>query len=380
MNAALNSTMREAMRLMQTGDLLAATAAIQQRLGGASEPESPPAAASVRDSIEGTFRDVDETPSPTQGARSRGSPSGKLDQRDRTQFSEHAYTGSAGSRRYKLFVPSVYDGQPLPLVVMLHGCKQTPDDFATGTRMNILAEERGCFVAYPAQSQNANISKCWNWFKASDQGRDHGEPAIIAGLVRELLLTYGLDQERVYVAGLSAGGAMAVILGKTYPDMFAAVGVHSGLPYGAAHDLPAALAAMHRPGTGDPRGQRLESAQAWRNSVPTIIFHGDRDTIVHPINGEQVATETAAVDADESLRESPAGVASRAGETAGGYAYTCTTFKDDNERIVVEHWLVHGAAHAWFGGDPRGSYTDIQGPDASREMLRFFLDRVRAST
>jgi poly(hydroxyalkanoate) depolymerase family esterase len=378
MNGTLNSTMREAMRLMQTGDLLAATAAIQQRLGGASEPESPLAVASVRDSIEGTFREVDETPSPTEEARSRSSSGRKLDGCSRTQFSEHAYAGSAGSRRYKLFVPTAYQGQPLPLVVMLHGCKQTPDDFATGTRMNILAEERGCFVAYPAQSQNANISKCWNWFKASDQGRDQGEPAIIAGLVRELLLTYGLDPQRVYVAGLSAGGAMAVILGRTYPDMFAAVGVHSGLPYGAAHDLPSAFSAMHRPGTGDPRGRRPESAQALRNNVPTIIFHGDRDMIVHPSNGGQVATETAAVNA--SSRESPAGVASRAGETAGGYAYTCTTFKDDNERIVVEHWLVHGAAHAWFGGDPRGSYTDIQGPDASREMLRFFLDRVRAST
>jgi poly(hydroxyalkanoate) depolymerase family esterase len=379
MNGALDSTIREAMRLMQTGDLLAATAAIQQRLGGGSEPESPLTAASVRDSIEGTYREVDETP-PTQDARTGSSPGRKLDARGRTQFSEHAYSGSAGSRRYKLFVPSAYQGQPLPLVVMLHGCKQTPDDFAAGTRMNILAEERGCFVAYPAQSQNANISKCWNWFKASDQARDQGEPAIIAGLVRELLLTYGLDQQRVYVAGLSAGGAMAVILGRTYPDMFAAVGVHSGLPYGAAHDLPSALAAMHRHGPGDLRGQRPESAQAWRNNVPTIIFHGDRDTIVHPSNGEQVATETAAVNADESSRKSPAGVTSRTGETAGGYAYTCTTFKDDNERIFVEHWLVHGAAHAWFGGDPRGSYTDIQGPDASREMLRFFLDRVRAST
>jgi poly(3-hydroxybutyrate) depolymerase len=173
---------------------------------------------------------------------------------------------------------------------------------------------------------------------------------------------------------------MAVILGRTYPDLFAAIGVHSGLPYGAAHDLPSAFAAMHRPGTGDPRAQCPESAPAWRNSVPTIIFHGDRDKIVHPSNGEQVATETAAVNADESSRESSAGVASRARDTAGGYAYTRTTFKDDNERIVVEHWLVHGAAHAWFGGDPRGSYTDIQGPDASREMLRFFLDRVRAST
>lgn len=379
MNGSLNSTMRDAMRLMQTGDLLAATAAIQHRLGGASAPEAPPAAPSARESIDGTFRVVDETPLATHDATPGSLPSRTLDAPGRTQFSEHAYAGSSGSRRYKLFVPSAYRGQPLPLVVMLHGCKQTPDDFAIGTRMNILAEERGCFVAYPAQSQNANISKCWNWFKASDQGRDQGEPAIIAGLVRELLLTYSLDRERVYIAGLSAGGAMAVILGRTYPDMFAAVGVHSGLPYGAAHDLPSAFAAMHRAGATDPRAQLPESAQAWRSSVPTIVFHGDRDRTVHPSNGEQVAAETAPGNADESSRESSTAVAGQAGEPPGGYAYTCTTFKDDNERIVVEHWLVHGAAHAWFGGDPRGSFTDPNGPDATSEMLRFFLERIRAS-
>jgi len=238
MNGPLDANLREAMRLMQTGDLLAATAAIQQGLGGAYEHESARAAASVRDPIEGTFRVVEETQSPAGDATSGNLPGRTPDAHGRTQFSEYAYTGSAGSRRYKLFVPSVYRGQPLPLVVMLHGCTQTPDDFATGTRMNILAEERGCFVAYPAQSQKANISKCWNWFKPSDQDRDQGEPAIIAGLVRELLRTYRLDPERVYVAGLSAGGAMPVILGRTYPDMFAAVGVHSGLPYAVAHDLP----------------------------------------------------------------------------------------------------------------------------------------------
>ena len=376
MNGPLNSTMREAMRLMQTGDLVAATAAIQQQLGGNPEPASPGAAESTRDAIEAAFRVLDETP-PEQDAASdslvRSTPN-----RGRSPFSSHEYTGAAGSRRYKLFVPTAYKGQPLPLIVMLHGCTQGPDDFATGTRMNILAEERSCFVVYPAQSQSANISKCWNWFKASDQGRDQGEPAIIAGLVRELSLTYGVDRERVYVAGLSAGAAMAVILGRTYPEMFAAVGVHSGLPYAAAHDVPSAFTAMHRTGTALPRSERPGDAQAWRGNVPTIVFHGDRDTTVHPSNGERVASETAAVNADDSSIEPSAG-ASRPGQVAGGYSYTCTTFKDDNEKIVVEYWLVHGAAHAWFGGDPRGSYTDIQGPDASREMLRFFLERARVS-
>src|SRR6202158_4235098 len=218
MNGPLNSTMREAMRLMQTGDLLAATAAIQQRLGGASEAESPRAAASVTDPSEGTFRVVDETPSPTQDPRSGSLPGRTPDARGRTQFSEHAYTGSAGSRRYKLFVPSTYRGQPLPLVVMLHGCTQTPDDFANGTRMNALAEERHCLVLYPEQTHAANHSRCWNWFKRGDQRRDQGEPAILAGMTREVMKRYRIDPSKVYVAGLSAGGAMAAVMGTAYPE------------------------------------------------------------------------------------------------------------------------------------------------------------------
>ncbi|TMG89393.1 MAG: PHB depolymerase family esterase, partial [Betaproteobacteria bacterium] len=216
MNGEPYSTVREAMRLMQTGNLLAATAAIRHRLSGATSAGPLISARSPdRGAIEGTFG---------------GSPFPGSITEERTQFSEHKYTGSAGTRRYKLFIPSAYRGQPLPLIVMLHGCTQTPDDFATGTRMNMLAEERACFVVYPAQTQSANVSKCWNWFQASNQRRDQGEPAIIAGLVRELLLTYDLDRERVYVGGLSAGGAMAVILGRAYPELFAAIGVHSGLP------------------------------------------------------------------------------------------------------------------------------------------------------
>src|ERR1700676_2546966 len=264
MNGKPNSTVREQTPLMQAGDLLAATAAIQHRLSNVTAIEPSIAARSPnRDPIEGTFRVVDETPLATENPSSGGSSARASTPEERTQFSEHTYTGSAGTRRYKLFIPSAYRGQPLPLVVMLHGCTQTLDYFATGTRMNILAEERACFVVYPAQSQTANGSKCWNWFKAGNQHRDQGEPAIIAGLVRELLVTYGLDHERVYVGGLSAGGAMAVILGRTYPELFAAVGVHSGLPYAAAHDLPSAFAAMHQGGTSDPNVARCEIPQAW---------------------------------------------------------------------------------------------------------------------
>jgi poly(hydroxyalkanoate) depolymerase family esterase len=182
---------------------------------------------------------------------------------------------------------------------MLHGCTQTPDDFATGTRMNMLAEERACFVVYPAQAHNANVSKCWNWFKTGDQRRGQGEPAIIAGLVGELLLAYGLDRERVYVAGLSAGGAMAVILGRAYPELFAAVGVHSGLPYGAAHDLPSAFVAMRHHDPASPSVAPGDNAQA---GIPTIVFHGT-STHGSSCNGEKVVSQSAGanVNAADSL-------------------------------------------------------------------------------
>jgi len=379
MNAEAYSTMREAMRLMQTGDLLAATAAIQQGLSGAAAAEaSTPGESSDRSPIEGTFRVVDEMPlvaedSPVAPYLGRVSPS-----EERTHFSEHTYAGPAGSRRYKLFIPSAYRGQALPLIVMLHGCTQTPDDFATGTRMNKLAEKRACFVVYPAQPQSANMSKCWNWFQASNQRRDEGEPAIIAGMVRELLLKYGLDQDRVYVGGLSAGAAMAVILGQAYPELFAAVGVHSGLPYAAAHDLPSAFAAMHQRGMADPNIAHRGNPQARQGAIPTIVFHGDRDITVHPSNGEKVVNQSAGPAFNAGDSSGAAAEEICAGPTPDGRAHTRRIFRDGDGNVIVEYWLVHGAAHAWFGGDPRGSHTDTKGPDASREMIRFFLERKRA--
>ena len=384
MNAGPTLNMSEAMRLMQAGDLSAATAAIQRGLKGAASPHSPVGPSAPHpEPIDGTYRVVDETPRTTNDAEclpSRAREQGRDSTAEqRTQFGEHTYKGSAGVRRYKLFIPSAYRRQPLPLIVMLHGCTQTPDDFALGTRMNAWAEERACMVVYPAQAQSANASKCWNWFRPGDQHRDQGEPSIIAGLVRELLLTWGLDRERVYVAGLSAGGAMAVILAREYPDLFAAVGVHSGLPYAAAHDLPSALAAMHSRDRSGPRAAPGGDRE-WRNGVPTIVFHGELDATVHPSNGEKVASHCAGTHANDDCSTanaaSPA-VERHAGTAPQGHAFTRTRFTDSAGAVIVEHWLVHGAAHAWSGGDPRGSYTDAKGPDASREMLRFFLDRVR---
>ncbi len=285
------------------------------------------------------------------------------------RFEERTYTNAAGSRPYKLYIPSGYTGQALPLVVMLHGCTQSPDDFAAGTRMNELAEEQTFLVAYPAQTQAANMSKCWNWFSAGDQQRDQGEPSLIAGITREIMQEFTIEPGRVYIAGLSAGGAAAAIMGATYPDLYAAIGVHSGLACGAASDMPSAFAAMKQGGSATKKRVRRHGRSA--SAVPIIVFHGDRDTTVNPINGDEVAAQAKA---SADLRTSV-----RRGQSAGGMSYTCTVHSDASGQAMLEQWVLHGAGHAWSGGSPAGSYTDPRGPDASREMMRFFLQHSTAT-
>ncbi|MGT2479918.1 extracellular catalytic domain type 1 short-chain-length polyhydroxyalkanoate depolymerase [Methylobacterium oryzae CBMB20] len=287
---------------------------------------------------------------PSGGARhpGPGSPGAR--------FEDRVFTGTAGSRHYKVYVPSGYTGQALPLVVMLHGCTQDPDDFAAGTQMNALAETQSFLVAYPAQSQAANMQRCWNWFAADDQKREGGEPELIAGIARAVIAEFSADPARVYAAGLSAGGAAAAILAATYPDLFAAVGVHSGLACGAARDMPSAFAAM--------KGQSAVTGRN-RQAVPTIVFHGDGDRTVHPDNGDQVLAQAGASPGlTETVTE---------GTSSGGMAYTRTIRSDASGRPVLEHWRLRGAGHAWSGGSAAGSYTEPRGPDASREMIRFFL-------
>jgi poly(hydroxyalkanoate) depolymerase family esterase len=280
---------------------------------------------------------------------------------DGARFEERAFANAAGSRQYKLYVPSRHSGEALPLVVMLHGCRQSPDDFAAGTRMNDVAEEHLFFVAYPAQAQSANISKCWNWFKANDQQRDRGEPSIIAGITREIMGDFPVEPGRVYIAGLSAGGAAAAIMGSTYPDLYAAIGVHSGLACGAASDVPSAFAAM-RAGAA-ARSPHHDTA---RSIIPTIVFHGDRDTTVNLVNGDQVITQAKAAAyfrADVIEGE------------AGGLHYTRTVHVGPSGKPILEQWVLHGGGHAWSGGSPVGSFTDPRGPDASREIMRFFFEQ-----
>jgi len=287
---------------------------------------------------------------------------------DGGRFVERVYANQAGRRTYKLFIPAGRQERSMPLVVMLHGCTQCPDDFAAGTRMNFQAEQQGCCVAYPGQPATANPSKCWNWFNPGDQKRDEGEPSLIAGITRQIIGDEAIDPRRVYVAGFSAGGAAAAIMAAAYPDLYAAVGVHSGLACGAAHDLPSALAAMRQDGTLAFSGCTPGPTTGNRSSVPMIVFHGDQDKTVHPRNGDLVAAQAQSATRDSGMEQ---------GRVPGGHAYSRTIRRDASGRPVLEQWVIHGAGHAWSGGSPAGSYTDPQGPDAAREMLRFFLEHAQ---
>ncbi|UWU80274.1 PHB depolymerase family esterase [Bradyrhizobium huanghuaihaiense] len=384
---------REATRLTRAGQLVEATALLQRMLqgGSAPRPESRSAAQARLPpldplTIDATADVVEEREAPqisparsAQGRRRSLPLDGMRDfselglrspitraplsssdiAPEGTRFIAGTFSNAAGSRTYKLFIPSRCQGQRLPLIVMLHGCTQSPDDFAAGTRMNFLAEEQNCYVVYPEQPSGANQSKCWNWFRTGDQRRGGGEPSMIAGITRQIMRDHAIDPKRVYVAGLSAGGAAAAIMGATYSDLYAAVGIHSGLACGAASDLPSAFVAMRQGG-----GSKANAGG--KTSVPTIVFHGDRDTTVHPKNGDQII--------EQSARATRPTTKVLRGRVPHGHAYTRTVLIDGAGRAISEHWNIDGAGHAWSGGSPAGSYTDPQGPDATREMLRFFLE------
>jgi poly(hydroxyalkanoate) depolymerase family esterase len=380
-----------ATRVLQTSGPAAATAAIRSTLQAASAASPPCASKTSADRSPSTLRpgvSSDRNPAAAdnpnvtpesvadifgrfrksfwrseEGASARQPVAdvemdADVDLEGKGRFLAASCTNHAGTRAYKVYVPSSYNGQALPLIVMLHGCKQNPDDFAAGTRMNAIAEQSNCLVVYPAQAHAANGSNCWNWFKADDQRRNRGEPSIIADITRDVIRKYHIDPSRVYVAGLSAGGAMAAIMGATYPELYAAVGIHSGLPVGAAYDLPSAFAAMKN-GTST-----RELRKARRRPIPVIVFHGDRDMTVHPRNGEQALAQC--------IQQDEPRVTVKKGRVPHGRAYTRAVQHDCDGKAIAEHWIVHGAGHAWSGGSRNGSYTDPKGPNAAQEMLRFF--------
>jgi len=396
MNPTLQELLRSATRLTGSGRLSEATAAIQRALGrglpmARSAPPAPAAASPAADVIDGCVVELPERsdPSPATEPVHRTPPRSAPPAPGRGRVVDGAHTQAGLTRRYRLYLPPGATGQARPLVVMLHGCTQNPDDFATGTGMNALADAHGFCVLYPEQPQDANPSKCWNWFKHNHQSRERGETALIGGMTQAVRREHGLDAGRVYIAGLSAGGAMAGLVAAAHPEIYAAVGVHSGLAPGVARSLPDALAAMRggAAGTALPGGlpgglqgglpQGLRGAAAAPQKldlpVPTIVFHGDQDSTVHPVNGEQVLAA--------ALRAGGPGARARVehGVSTQGKRYTRSTYATDGGPVVAEHWLVHGAGHAWSGGSAAGSYTDAQGPDASREMWRFFQSQAPLS-
>jgi poly(hydroxyalkanoate) depolymerase family esterase len=295
-------------------------------------------------------------------------------------------SNSSGARNYKLWVPKGYSGKtPVPLLLMLHGCTQTPDDFAAGTRMNDIADAKRFLVVYPEQPSEANAYKCWNWFLPEHQSRGAGEPALLAAVVEHVRASYKVDVQRVYVAGVSAGAAMAVICGTTYPDIFTAVGVHSGLQYKGATNLLEALAAQTKGAGPDPNRQGLLAYQAINGvrpgarkaGVPVIIFHGSLDAAVNPANADQIVKQWAKTgdylddDGDNNTVDDQADATTN-GAVVGGYAYTKQVYNDAAGRPIIEKWIVQEMKHAWSGGSAAGTYTDAKGPDASAEMWRFF--------
>jgi len=347
----MQTGMAEATRLTRAGRLTEATAIIQRTLAGLPTANAAISETTSNDAvIDAEFSILDDSFARTDG-----------------QFVDKVYSNRAGSRHYKLYIPGNYTGQAIPLVVMLHGCTQTSVDFAAGTRMNALAEGKTFLVAYPEQEASANGSKCWNWFQATHQQRNAGEPSFIAGITHQIMSEYHVNVRQVYIAGLSSGGAMAAIMAATYPDLYTAIGVHSGLPYGAANDLPSAFSAMKQ---GTPQ-------HVWSLSefIPLIVFHGDRDTTVAPVNADHLLGQWLNTANKGPMKVQDVRVERR--QAPGGRPYTRSNYYDESGRTIIERWIVHQAGHVWTGGSPGGSFTDPKGPDASAEMIRFFMQHAR---
>jgi poly(hydroxyalkanoate) depolymerase family esterase len=311
--------------------------------------------------------------------QTREAGDGRPSPRGQFQTGEHRSGGHL--LEYRLFRPAAAPPSQAghPLLVMLHGCTQDADDFATGTRMNRLAEENSFLVVYPIQPAAGHPQKCWNWYEPAHQARGAGEPARIAALVQDLIGSERVDPARVYIAGVSAGGAMALTLAAQYPELFAAVGVHSAIAVGAASGVQEALLAMRDgPAAGRAEAEVIVSAMGSRaRLVPLILFHGAADQVVAVANAERLESQWV----QAAARIAGAMQLERASSErqAGGRKINHRTTRLGTQ-TVVESWLVEGLGHAWSGGSTDGSYTDPAGPDASAEMMRSFATHSRAGS
>jgi len=350
MKTPILDAMRQATEAVRSGNPTDATRLIQQVLSG-----NPAPAATPDDDFDGVTIEGTVDPSATGDARGAGA----AQEGATLPMVSQSYGCAAGSRDYKLFLPPQAPGGVRGLIVMLHGCTQNPDDFARGTAMNAIAAREGLIVAYPGQTTDKNANGCWNWFEPLDQRRGAGEPAILAGMAQEIAKTHDVPKGAIYAAGLSAGGAMAAILGDAYPDVFAAVGVHSGLAAGSAKDVPSAFAAMN--GTGLPGGFAVTPGA---EHARMMIVHGTRDRTVVAANGTRLFERMQRAFPEATVQRDPAG--------KGGIARLKLVQPDGT--VVVEHWQIAGLAHAWSGGNGAGSFTAPRAPDASEGFVRFFLD------
>jgi poly(hydroxyalkanoate) depolymerase family esterase len=385
MNARQMAAMAEATRLTRQGRLVEATVLIQQTLAGPTVTRQAPAAPPAGEETGSTPDRRPVAPlalaagqetqprrihpgwmtrraAPSRGAqalRRTHRPAAPAVQRPAGRFDAFSYSNAAGTRGYRLYVPAGRAGGPMPLVVMLHGGTQDAATFAAATGMNDLAERQGLLVAYPEQSPSANAGRYWNWFAPGHQRRGAGEPSLIAGITRQVTDRYEVDATRVYVAGFSAGGAMAAVMAEVYPDLYAAAGVHSGLPYAAAGDVASAFAVMKQ---GPPQPDRPPGRPR-----PLIVFHGDHDAVVAPANAAGLIDRVLAAGSADRRQD-----AVITGQVPAGHAYTRACYQDPAGTALAERWTIHHGGHAWSGGTPHGSYTDPRGPDASAEFLRFF--------
>jgi poly(hydroxyalkanoate) depolymerase family esterase len=364
MNARHMTAMAEATRLTRQGRLVEATALIQQTLASPVATRRPPEATQPGQVRPGRLPRRRAVPSRDPSVLHRLlRPASPVVELPPGRFDAFSYTNAAGTRSYRLYIPASGAGQALPLVVMLHGGTQDAVTFAAATGMNDRAEREKFLVAYPEQPRSANAGRYWNWFAPGHQRRDAGEPSLIAGITAQVTSRYGADAARVYVAGFSAGGAMAAVMAAVYPDLYAAVGVHSGLAYAAAADLASALQAMRQ---GPPHAARPPA-----RPLPLIVFHGDQDATVAPANAAGlIGRVLAAASPDRDPGALPPTVTG--GQMPGGHTYTRTCYQDPAGAALAECWIIHQGGHAWSGGVPHGSYTDARGPDASAQFIRFF--------